>query len=131
MLTGPQIILTLKAAVLAVTVLLAASLIALARGNVRLHGRINLAFFVLTVVALVALEVIVRLVDPQVFDYFDATTRQMLMVHLCFSLPAAAVMTAMLWTGLTHRRELHIYLAGVFSILWAGTVVTGVFFLPH
>ncbi len=131
MLTGPQVILALKVAVLAVTVLLVASLVALARGNTRLHGRINLAFFFLTVLALVGLEVIVRLLNPGVFDYFDAITHQMLRVHLCFSLPATAVMAAMLWTGLTHRREFHLYLAGVFSILWAGTVITGVFFLPH
>ncbi len=130
-LTGPQVILALKVAVTAVTVLLALSLVALARGNYRLHGRINLVFFGLTVAALFALEVVVRLLNPGVFDYFDVPTRQMLMVHLCFSLPAAAVMAGMLWTGLTRRREWHLYLAGVFTVLWVGTFVTGVFFLPH
>lgn len=129
--TGPQVILLLKVAVLAVTVLLLASLVALAQGKVRWHGRINIAFFLLTVAALIGLEVLVRLVNPTVFDYFDATTRQMLMVHLCFSLPAAVVMAAMLATGLKRKRELHLFLAGVFSVLWIGTVVTGVFFLPH
>src|SRR5262249_57398045 len=122
--TGPQIVLALKVAVVAVTCLLGASLVALARGNYRLHGRINVAFFVLTVSALVALEVLARLVNPNVFDYFDEATRQMLAVHLCFSLPAAAVMALMLWTGLTRRREWHLYLAGVFTVLWAATVVT-------
>ena len=34
------------------TVLLAASLTALARGNIRLHGRINYVFFALTLIAL-------------------------------------------------------------------------------
>jgi len=42
------VILVLKVAVIAVTVLLVASLTALARGNIRLHGRINYVFFVLT-----------------------------------------------------------------------------------
>lgn len=130
-LTGPQVILALKVAVTAVTVLLLASLIALARGNYRLHGRINILFFALTVLALVLLEVVVRLLNPAVFSYFSATDRQMLAVHLCFSLPATGVMAAMLWTGLTHRREWHLYLAGIFTVLWTGTFVTGVFFLPH
>jgi uncharacterized membrane protein YozB (DUF420 family) len=128
---GPQIILALKIAVSAVTLLLGMSFIALARGNFRLHGRINIAFFVLTALALVALEVIVRVLDPTVFDYFDDTTRQMLSVHLCFALPATLVMAIMLWTGLSRRRDLHLYLAGIFTVLWIGTVVTGVFFLPH
>ena len=51
MLTGPNVILTLKVAVAAVTVLLLASLVALARGQYRLHGRINLVFFTLTLAA--------------------------------------------------------------------------------
>ena len=48
-----------------------------------------------------------------------------------FGPPAAAVMGAMLYTGLTGRREAHLYLAGVFTVLWIGTFITGVFFLPH
>src|SRR5262245_42013834 len=100
MLTGPQVILTLKIAVLAVTLLLLASLTALARGNYWLHGRINLVFFTLTILALVGLEVLARLINPQLFDYFDEESRQMLRVHLCFSLPAALVMAAMVGTGL-------------------------------
>jgi hypothetical protein len=54
-LTGPQFILLLKAAVLAVTVLFLVSLVALARGQYRLHGRINMVFFALTVAALLGL----------------------------------------------------------------------------
>jgi uncharacterized membrane protein YozB (DUF420 family) len=130
-LTGPQVILTLKVAVVAVTLLLLASLLALARGNYRLHGRINIAFTVLTVAALFGLEVVARVVDPQLFDYFDADTAQSLRVHLCFSVPAATLLPVMLYTGLTHRRDVHLYLAGVFSVLWAGTFITGVFWLPH
>ncbi|HXG13379.1 MAG TPA: DUF420 domain-containing protein [Gemmataceae bacterium] len=128
---GPYVILTLKVAVIAVTLLFLVSLVALWRGNYRLHGRINIAFFTLTAAALLGLEVLVRLIDPEVFDYFDAETRVVLRVHLCFSLPAAGAMAAMLYTGLTGRREIHLYLAGVFTVLWIGTFITGVFFLPH
>jgi len=130
-LTGPEVILTLKIAVCAVTLLLLSALIALARGNYWLHGRINMVFFVLTVTALVGLELVARVIDPSLFDYFDDRTRRILAIHLCFSLPSAAIMPVMLFTGLTHRRRLHLTLAGVFAVLWTGTVVTGVFFLPH
>jgi len=50
---------------------------------------------------------------------------------LCFSLPATAIMPLMLFTGLTHRRPIHLRLAALFATLWIGTVVTGVFCLPH
>jgi uncharacterized membrane protein YozB (DUF420 family) len=130
-LTGPHVILALKIAVLAVTLVFLTSQVALLRGNYRLHGRINLVFFILTAVALLVLEVLVRLIDPRLFDYFDAGTKRILAIHLCFSLPSAAVMPFMLWTGLTHRRTVHLALAVLFSILWTGTFITGIFFLPH
>lgn len=130
-LSGGQVVLTLKIAVIAVTLLLLASLLALARGNYRLHGRINLVFFVLTASALVGLEVLARLIDPRLFEYFDDEAKRNLRVHLCFSFPALVVMIAMLFTGLRRKREAHLYLAGVFSVLWTGTFITGVFFLPH
>jgi uncharacterized membrane protein YozB (DUF420 family) len=130
-LTGPQVILALKIAVVAVTALLLASLVALARGNLRLHGRLNVVFATLTFAALLALEVVVRLLDPQVFAYFDDATRRALAVHLFFSVPAAALLPVMLYTGLKHHRRTHLTLAVVFAVLWAGTFVTGVFFLPH
>ncbi len=38
-------------------------------------------------------------------------------------------MPLMLFTGFTHRRNLHLTLAVVFGILWTGTFVTGIFFL--
>lgn len=131
MLTGPQVILTLKIAVLSVTVLLLCSLVALLRGRYRLHGQINTVFFVLTMAALVGLEIIARLLDPNVFSYFedDPGLRWALSVHLCFSLPAAALMPVMLFTGFTHRRTLHLILATLFGVLWTGTFVTGIFFL--
>jgi uncharacterized membrane protein YozB (DUF420 family) len=130
-LTGPDVVLVLKGAVLSVTVLLLLSLVALARGRYRLHGRINMLFFILTVVALLGLEVIARLIDPDVFSYFenDPDLKRALSIHLCFSLPAAAIMPLMLYTGLTHRRNLHLKLAAVFGVLWTGTFVTGIFYL--
>jgi uncharacterized membrane protein YozB (DUF420 family) len=132
MLTGPNVILALRVAVAAVTVLLLASLVALARGNYRLHGRINLAFFVLTLAALFGLELVTRVLAPDLFaDYFATypERRRALYVHLSFSLPAAVLMPFMLYTGLTHRRAWHVALAVLFGALWTGTFITGVFFL--
>src|SRR5438309_7997031 len=87
-LTGPQVILILKLAVSAVTLLLLGSLVALLRGNYRLHGRINVVFSALTLAALLGLEVLVRFIDPRLFDYFDAETLFCLRVHLCFAVPS-------------------------------------------
>jgi uncharacterized membrane protein YozB (DUF420 family) len=133
MLTGPTVILILKSAVLAVTVLLLASLVALWRGHVWLHGRINVVFFVLTATTLVAFELLIRVLRPDLFRYIadNDTLRQALQVHLCFSVPSALLMPVMLYTGLTRRRTLHLALACVFGVLWLGTFITGVFFLPH
>jgi uncharacterized membrane protein YozB (DUF420 family) len=132
--TGAQVILTLKVAVAAVTVLFLASLVALARGNYRLHGRINTVFFVLTVTAVLGLELTVHVLWPHLSDEFfaeDGPIRAPLLIHLYFSVPAAVLMPIMFYTGKTGRRSIHIALAIVFSVLWLGTFVTGVFFLPH
>jgi uncharacterized membrane protein YozB (DUF420 family) len=133
LLSGPHVIVGLKVAVIAVTLLLLASLIALARGKVRLHGRINIVFFVLTGLALFVFEVVLRFLNPDAFDYFNAdpVLRQALNVHLCFSVPSALLLPFMLYTGLSHRRIAHLILAFVFGVLWFSTFVTGVFFLPH
>jgi hypothetical protein len=128
--TGGQIIFALKVAVSAVTVLLAASSVALVRGNFRLHGRINMVFFALTMAAVFSLEIIVRFIDPDIFSYLDESARRALSVHLCFSIPSALVLPVMLFTGLSHRRAIHIILGSLFAILWTGTVITGLFFLP-
>ena len=131
------IILILKIAVAAVTVLFLLSLVALAKRNYRLHGRINVVFLTLTLLAVLGLEVVSRLVYPMVsgdrdlFSYFDPATRQALRVHLCFSVPSALVLPVMLYLGLTHRRSWHVALGVLFLLLWAGTFVTGIFFLPH
>lgn len=133
MLTAGSIILTLKVAVVAVTLLLLGSLTALWRGWYALHGRINLVFFVLTLSALVGLEVITRVVSPDLFrDFFERHQAQgTLFVHLCFSIPAAVLLPVMLATGWKRRRSIHIGLGLLFLVLWTGTFITGVFFLPH
>ena len=133
MLAPEAVMISLKVAVITVTLLLLASLVALARGNYRLHGRINRAFFVLTLSALVGLEVIARILEPDLFEKFiaDREAERALLIHLTFSMPAALILPFMLYTGLKHKRKVHLALAMVFSILWTGTFVTGVFFLPH
>jgi|SRR5581483_3451238 len=127
------VILTLKIAVIAVTALFLGSLTALWRGRYVLHGRINTLFFVLTLLALLGLEVVARILSPDMFSAFlDAHHAWPAMyTHLSFSLPAAAVLPFMLWTGRSHRRKIHIALGIVFAVLWTGTFITGVFFLPH
>jgi uncharacterized membrane protein YozB (DUF420 family) len=125
------VILILKIAVAAVTVLWIGSLIALALGNTRLHGRINIGFFILTLAALVGLEVIVRIIDPRIFDdYFTPHEKTLMIVHRCFSVPSAVLLFVMLFTGLKHQRNFHIATGILFAILWTGTFITGIFFLP-
>lgn len=133
MLTAENVILTLKIAVIAVTVLLLGSLLALVRGNYWLHGRINIVFFILTLSALVGLEVVVRLINPEIFlTYFEETNAtSALWIHLMFSLPSAAMLPLMLVTGTRRMRKVHLTLGCIFLVLWTGTFVTGVFFLPH
>jgi hypothetical protein len=127
--TGPEIILTLKVLVTAVTVLLVVSLAALAAGNRRLHGRLNTVFMVLTLTTVVAFEVVLQFVDVK--SGFDPAARESLRVHLWFAAPSAVVLPVMYLSGRTGRRRLHLGLSAVFSVLWVGTFVTGVFFLPH
>jgi len=127
--TGPQIILTLKILVATVTVLLVASLIALLLKRPRLHGQINTLFFVLTLTTVVGFEVLLQFVN--VSSTFDDATRASLRVHLCFSIPSALLLPIMLYTGKTRRKSVHIAFGILFAIVWAGTFVTGVFFLPH
>jgi uncharacterized membrane protein YozB (DUF420 family) len=126
--TGPTIIFALKLAVAAVTLILLAALYALWRGNYRLHGRLNLLFFVLTVSAVIAFETLLQL-GAEVKAHMDESQLLALKVHLCFAGPLPVVMGIMLYTGLQHYRRVHIGLSVLFSILWLGTFVTGVFFL--
>ena len=129
MLTGTTIILTLKILVAAVTVLLIGSLVALAAGRPRLHGRNNTAFFVLTMLTVAGFEVLLQFVDVKAT--FDQPALDALRVHLYFAVPSALVLPVMFLTGKTRRKRLHVVLAAGFAVLWAGTFVTGVFFLPH
>lgn len=126
--TGPQIILTLKVLVVTVTVLLLASLVALLLKKPRWHGRINTAFFVLTMLTVVAFEGLVQWIG--VATAFDDAARQALRTHLWFSIPAALVLPAMFITGKMRLKRLHLVLAAVFGTLWTGTVITGLG-LPH
>jgi hypothetical protein len=132
-LTGAVVILILKIAVGAVTALLLTSIVALLCGNYRLHGRVNTAFFILTMVAVFGLEVLIRFVQPQIFHelHSDPTLARALFIHLCFSIPSAVVLPFMLYTGRAHRGVAHRALAVLFGVLWTGTFVTGIFFLPH
>jgi hypothetical protein len=132
--TAPLVIIVLKCAVALVTVLFLAALVALARGNSRLHGQINTVFFVLTLTAVVGLEVTVHVIWPHLSsEFFDANGpwRRPLIVHLCFSVPAAVLLPIMYLTGRKGRVQVHTLLAVLFSVLWTGTFVTGIFFLPH
>ena len=133
-LTPPNVILGLKVAVVLVTALLVASLVALALGNQRLHGRINVVFFTLSLMAVMGLELVARVLIPEAFAAYitrDSVIRQALSTHLWFSIPSTFLMPAMLYTGLRGFRRVHISLACIFSVLWSGTFITGVFFLPH
>jgi hypothetical protein len=130
--TPSIVILILKIAVGAVTLLLAASMVALVLGKVRLHGRINIVFFILTMTTVVGFELLVRFLQPGDWVEFASrpAIRDPLSVHLWFSIPSAVMMPFMLYTGLRHHRSLHLLLAVLFAILWIGTFITGIFFLP-
>lgn len=127
--TSADVIIALKIAVTLVTILLLASLLALARGRKQLHGKINILFFVLTMTAVVALEVAMRIVNPALFTDFDEETRRLMNIHLCFAIPATILLPILLYSGLKHRRG-HVLLGGVLCVLWIGIVVTGIFLLP-
>ena len=120
---GPQIILTLKVLVVAVTLLLLASLVALVLKRPRLHGHINTVFFVLTMATVAGFELLLQWVD--VSSAFDPAARQALRTHLWFSVPSALLLPAMIITGKMRRKQLHLALAAVFLLLWTGTVITG------
>lgn len=134
LLTPQNVILSLKVAVFAVTVLLVCSLVALARGNYRLHGRINLVFFTLSLMAVLGLELTARVLIPEAFDTYisgNPGVSQALRTHLWFSVPSTILMPAMLYTGLKGQRSGHVLLGLLFGALWVGTFVTGIFYLPH
>ncbi|CAN5165672.1 hypothetical protein BH11PLA2_BH11PLA2_43070 [soil metagenome] len=127
---GPTILLILKVLVSTVTVLFAASLVALAVKGPKLHGRINTIFFVLTMTTVFGFELLLRF-GIDVTSTFSPEARKALSIHLCFAVPAAILLPVMLFTGLKRRRSFHIVLGCLFTVLWLGTFVTGVFWLPH
>jgi hypothetical protein len=131
MLTGPTVILILKIAVSLTTLLLLASLLALALRRPRLHGQLNTLVTVLLFVAVLGFEVVLRLAGVDVTSHMDAAARYALNVHLCFSVPLLPALVAMLVTGRKGRVRLHLGLAVIFVVLWVGMFVTGVFYLPH
>jgi len=126
-----DVILALKVAVAGATVVLAASLVALAAGSPRWHGRINTAFFMLVAATVLGFEAVIRFVLPNLTAGFTAGQREALSIHLAFSVPATVLLPAMLLTGRRGWKATHVVLAVGFLILWTGTVVTGLFFLPH
>ncbi len=130
MLTGPTIILILKVLVTAVTILFAGAILAIILKKRKLHGRLNTLFFFLTMTTVVAFELLLRL-GTDVTSTFSEETRQALRIHLCFSIPSALLLPLMMLSGIRHWRTLHIITGLVFTLLWIGTFVTGVFFLPH
>ncbi len=129
--TGPNIIFTLKIAVAAVSLILAASLVCLLMGKYRWHGRLNLVFFVLTLSAVLGLEAIIRFVDPSIFEYFNDDDRRKMNVHLGFSIPSTILLPLMLVTGLSRRRRGHVILGCLFLATWVGTAYTGIVWLRH
>ena len=133
MLTPTLVILSLKTAVTAVTILLFLSLVALYRGNVPLHGRINMVFFILTLAALFVFEVVTRMMDPLLFQsiWKDADLAAKLRIHLGFALPSALLMGVMMFTGIKHKAVLHKRISWIFLICWTGTFLTGIFWLPN
>lgn len=131
MVSPEAVILTLKVAVGAVTVLLVASLVALVRRRPDWHGRINTVFFALVLTTVFAFEVVIRFVLPDLTAGFTSEQRRALSIHLGFSVPAAALLPAMLYTGKRQWKTGHRLLSVLFAALWTGTVVTGIFFLPH
>jgi Kef-type K+ transport system membrane component KefB len=128
--TGPQIIITLKLLVTAVTLLLAASLVALAMKKPKWHGRMNTAFFALTMLTVIVFELLIRFA-VDVTSTFTPEARAALRVHLGFSIPSAILLPIMYFSGRGHRQPLHRWLGLPFLALWIGTFVTGVFGLPH
>jgi uncharacterized membrane protein YozB (DUF420 family) len=133
LLTPTLVILSLKYAVGAVTVLLVFSLIALAKGKIKLHGKINVVFFVLALATLFLFEIVVRMIDPLLFSglWKNAELAKSLKIHLCFAVPSAFLMGIMLFTGLRKLKVWHRRVAIVFLVCWVGTFYTGIFWLPN
>lgn len=132
-LQGTVVIGVLKVAVTAVTLLLGASMVALWMGKPRWHGRINALCLVLTYATLGGLEMLIRIIQPDVFDFITSRPEKAawLSLHLAFAVPSAVLMPVMIWTGYKGPRKVHLGLGMAFGLLWIGTWLTGVLGLPH
>ncbi len=62
---------------------------------------------------------------------FSDEAKTALRAHLYFAVPSALLLPVMLYSGIKRLRTLHVAVGIVFLSLWAGTFVSGVFFLPH
>lgn len=129
MFTPGNVILGLKIGVSAVTVLLIASGTAIALGRVRLHGRINIVFFILTTLTVVGFEFIIRFVNPQLTDSFSRGSK------------TGPAHSPVVFGALRHHAAIHALdntkspqtprpTGHSLCMLWTGTFITGVFFLP-
>lgn len=94
-----------------------------------MHGRINTVFFTLTMLTVVGFEAVLQFVDVK--SAFAPAARDALRTHLYFAVPSAILLPPMLLSGRYKWKRAHLVLSVVFTVLWAGTFVTGVFFLPH
>lgn len=121
----------LKIAVALTTTMLVASLIALVLKRPRLHGLLNTLVAVLILVAVLGLEIVLRMLGVDMTAHMDAAARQALVIHLCFAVPLVPVMGVMLVTGRSRRLRIHLSVAVLFVVLWVGMFVTGMFYLPH
>jgi hypothetical protein len=129
--TGPNVILFLKVAVGVTTLVLVASLVALALRRPRLHGVLNVIVTALLFVAVLGFEAVLHLVGVDVTAHMDDAAREALTVHLWFAVPLLPAVVAMLFTGRKRRIAWHLGMSLVFVVLWVGMFVTGMFFLPH
>jgi hypothetical protein len=129
-LSGPDIILTLKVLVSIVTALFAAAVGAIATGRKKLHGRINTAFFALTLTTVVGFEGLLRL-QGNVTEHFTTDEKRALFIHLWFAVPSVLLLLLMMGSAVLKWKRFHVACGILFSLFWVGTFVTGVFFLPH
>jgi hypothetical protein len=125
-----MIILTLKILVSTVSLLYAAAVIAIVMNRKKLHGRLNTAFFFLTMTTVVGFELLLR-IGIDVAATFSEEALQALRVHLCFAVPSAILLPVQFVFGVRHWKKMHIATGVLFTLFWIGTFITGVFFLPH
>src|SRR5258707_7948494 len=108
--SGPDIILYLKMAVALATLLLICSLMALLNKQPRWHGRINKLVAAVLLTAVIAFEVMIRLLGVDVLSHMDETARLALKIHLCFVIPLVPFLLMMLFTGMGRRIRVHLWL---------------------